>query len=89
MQERDVSLGTVISIGLWGLSFCFILAGTLVGIEADNLAVCIALCAHGLALSAAAATATVRGYFAMQNKLLRGAFELGKSSAVLRQVKGN
>lgn len=89
MQERTVDLGSVVAIGLWGLTFCFLLVGTVVGIAVDNLAVCIVLCSHGLALSAAAATATVRCFFVTQNRLLRAAFELGKSSAVLRQVKGN
>lgn len=89
MQGRQVDLGAVISIVLWVLAFCFILAGTIVGVADGNLVVCIALCVFGLAMSSAAATATVRCYFDTQNQLLRGAFELGKTAAVLRQVKGN
>ena len=82
-MEKQVSLTCVAAIGLWTATFLFILSGTVVGFVTgdEHMHVILALMAHGLACSAAAATVSIRLMFKRQNKLLRDAFELGRDSA--------
>jgi hypothetical protein len=60
--ERQVSVTCVVAITLWMTSFGLILAGSVLGLTtgADHLPIVLALMSHGLALSAAAASVTVR-----------------------------
>ena len=80
MVERTVSLTCVAAIGLWVLTLVLIFTGSLVAIVSDGgqLPTAIALLAHGLASSAAAATMSIRMMIRKQNNLLRDAFRLGE-----------
>lgn len=69
----NISLGCVAAYGLW--AGAVMLLG--IGMVIDSLYVQN----WGLALSAAAATASIRQYFVRQNRMMRNAFELGRDSA--------
>jgi hypothetical protein len=80
--ERTISLTCAAAITLWVMTFGFVISGTVMGLvigEANHLV--IALMAQGLALSAAAATMTIRLMLRRQYRLLRDAFQLGQDSA--------
>jgi len=89
MQQKKVNLTSVIAATLWAVAVGFTLAGTIVVLaSARELPVAVALMAHGIVCSAAAATATVRCYIDGQLRLLNGAFELGRDSGGgLRQMR--
>lgn len=82
MVERTVSVTCVAAIGLWVATFVLILAGAIVGLVSGNEHgwAIGALMATGLALSAAAATVSIRLMIRKQNHMLRSAFELGRDS---------
>lgn len=82
MNDRTVSVACVAAIATWGATFMLILSGTIVALvdHQDYLAVVLGLMAHGLALSAAAATLSIRYMFKKQNRFLRSAFELGRDA---------
>lgn len=63
VQDKTVSVGCMVAIVLWTLTV--ILLGISVALANDNVG------RIGLALSAAAATATIRTYFVRQNQLMR------------------
>lgn len=70
----SVSAGCVVACGLWALM------ALLLGLAwADSS---LELAVAGLATSAAAATASIRQYHVVTNKMLRDAFELGRSNGV-------
>lgn len=83
-----VDLSAVVAWGLWGVAVVFVFSGTLVGLETEQTGVTIALMAHGLMFSAAAAAATVRHVLLSQVHLLSELYELGKDSAGVRQMRG-
>lgn len=68
MTDRTISASCVAACGLWALSVMVIGTGWIVG-DAH-------LGQMGLAAAAAAATATVRGYFVTQNRIIRNGYEL-------------
>lgn len=72
MYNKKVSLGCVIAYGLWALTVILIAASWI--FDSAHMG------RTGLAFSAAAATAHIRQFFVMQNRLLRNAFELGRDS---------
>lgn len=74
LNDRKVSMGVVVSSVLWALVVLSLLASWLIYDTqlADRLG------QTGLAISAAAATATIRCYFCSHSKLIRAAFELGQ-----------
>lgn len=80
--ERTVSVTCVAAIGLWVTTFVLIFTGAVVGLVSGNEHgwVIAALMAHGLALSAAAATMSIRLMIRKQNYMLQNAFELGQDS---------
>lgn len=87
-MDRSVSLTTVAATALWSSTFLLILAGTLVGLSGgDRHSIMLALIAHGLAMSAGAATVSIRQMFKRQNSLLRDAFEMGRDSQGTSQVR--
>lgn len=63
VQDKTVSVGCMVAIVLWTLTI--VLLGMSVALANDNVG------RIGLALSAAAATATIRTYFVRQNQLMR------------------
>lgn len=73
VTDRTISACSVVAYGLWVLSVLMIGTGWIVG-NAH-------LGQMGLAAAAAAATATVRGYFVSQNRMIRTAFDYGRESA--------
>lgn len=83
MNERTVSVTCVAAVSLWVLTFLMILSGTVVAFTDHDryLAASLALMAHGLALSAAAATVSIRYMLKKQERFLRDAFNLGRESA--------
>lgn len=88
MLERDVNLVCVAATVLWIGTFALIATGALVGMVASWHAANVLMC-FGLALSAAAATVTIKAMLSQQNRLLRDAFDLGKDAgqAGLRQIR--
>lgn len=88
-MERQVSVWCVAAIGLWVTTVLFILSGTLTALnhtEGTGLAVALALMAHGLACSAAAATVTIRNMFTRQNRLITSAYDLGREAGQVRRL---
>ncbi|MGZ4518929.1 MAG: hypothetical protein ACXVXP_00355 [Mycobacteriaceae bacterium] len=86
MFATKVDLSRVVAYTLWVVTFLFILSGTLVAVATDDLGVALVLVGHGLACSAAAATATIRDLMFQQNRLLSEFFELGREAAGVRQM---
>lgn len=81
VQQRKVNVTSVVAATFWVVAVGFTLAGTIVAIAMRrDLGVALALMAHGIVCSAAAATATVRGYIDGQLQLLTDVFELGRDS---------
>lgn len=82
LSEKTVSITCIAAVSLWGLSFALVLAGTVVAlIDHDAyLAAVLALMAHGLVCSAAAATVSIRFMFKKQARFLRSAFDLGRDA---------
>lgn len=76
MTDRDVSFGCVVAYAIWALVVTLLAIAWAVESEA--------LGRTALALSAAAATATIRCYFVRQNQLMRNAFELGRDVTRMR-----
>jgi hypothetical protein len=72
----------VAAVSLWALTFVLIFAGTVVALVNHDryLAIVLALMAHGLACSAAAATVSIRYMLKKQYRLIRAAFELGRDA---------
>ena len=72
MNDRPVNLGCVVAYALWAATV------TLLGLSwlSGNLHLAGAACA----VSAAAATATVRMYFVTSNRMIRLAFEYGRET---------
>lgn len=79
MTDRAVSAGCVVAAGLWVLMV--VLLGVAWGTGNEDAG------RVGLACSAAAATATIRQFFVVQNRLMRNAFELGRDSAEVRPMR--
>lgn len=75
MQDKPVNLGCLVAYTLWGS----VLAIVLWSIGSRD----VYLATLGCALSAAAATATVRSYFVASNRMMRNAFELGRDSVTV------
>ena len=74
MTDREISAGCVVAYGLW---VCVVtLLATAWAVNSEGLG------RVGLAMSAAAATATIRSYFVRTNKMIRSAFELGREAGV-------
>lgn len=72
-REMHVSLGCAIATGLWVATVVLLTLGTLLSSHDAQ--------SWGLAMSAAAATATIRQYFVGQNRVIRNAFQLGRDVA--------
>lgn len=91
MQDRTISLSCVAAIAMWVGAVVLIGSGTIVALvnHQDYLAAVLALMAHGLVLSAGAATMSIRYMFKRQNHFLRSAFELGRDAgpAPVRSVR--
>ncbi|WP_163168071.1 hypothetical protein [Arthrobacter sp. Alg241-R88] len=84
MHDRTISITCLAAYGLWALAFLLIFAGTaaaVVGGPTDYLAIALGLMAHGLAISAAAATVSIRYMFKKQARFMRSAFELGRDAS--------
>ncbi|MGH3501289.1 MAG: hypothetical protein ACRDQA_10445 [Nocardioidaceae bacterium] len=77
MDDRDISIGCAVAYGLWAATAVLLVTGVCVGL-AGRSGTGIALCIWGLAGSAAAATATVRQYHVVTNKLLAQYYTLGR-----------
>lgn len=89
MFDREVSMGCVMSVTCWAGALLAMLTGTILLIVAPSLdsnlaAAALAVIAHALALTAVAATVTVRQMFKQQNRLLRDAFDMGRDVASRR-----
>lgn len=76
MTDRDVSFGCVVAYVMWTLVVVLLAIAWALDDEAIGRT--------ALALSAAAATATIRSYFVRQNQLMRNAFELGRDVTRMR-----
>lgn len=76
MTDRDVSFGCVVAYAMWAL--------VVVLLVLEWTLECESIGRTALALSAAAATATIRSYFVRQNRLMRDAFELGREVTRMR-----
>lgn len=84
MQGRQVGLGTLCAVLLWMGTFACVLTGTVAALGADGsdgFGVAIAFAAHGLALSAAAATVTICNAIGDQTRKNREAFLMGRDIA--------
>ena len=79
MDDVKISAGYTIAYTLWFL----VVAGMIVAsvFDLDHLG------RASLALAAAAATAHIRQFFVVQNKMLRNAFELGRDHAESRRLR--
>lgn len=73
MYDKKLSLGSVLAYSLWAVVALLLIASW--GFDSEHLG------RTALAVSAAAATAHIRRFFIIQNRLLRNAFELGRDSA--------
>jgi hypothetical protein len=80
MHEKHVTVGCLVAWVLWVSAFGLILTGAVTWIAWGNDDHGCALMSFGMAFSAGAATATIRTFFATQNRLLRDAFELGREA---------
>lgn len=78
MQDRSVSLGTVVAWGLWLAVVALLLTAAI----AESILVANIACAT----SAAAATATIRGYFCNYNRDMRNAFNAGRDHNNMRAL---
>lgn len=78
MTDRTLSAGCVVATGLWALMVVLLAVAWATGNDDAGRV--------GLACSAAAATATIRQFFVVQNKMVRNAFELGRDSAQVRTM---
>ena len=83
--ERQVSMGCIASIVAWLITFAFILSGTVVAIaggpDGRSITIALGLLAHGLAISAGAATVTIRAMLRSHMRLMHDAFELGRDTS--------
>lgn len=78
-QSKQVEVGCVVAAGMWGATAALILVGTIVGsIQGTVTPAVIGLCSTALALSAGAATATIRTYFVRMDRKVNQFFELGR-----------
>lgn len=87
MDDRTVSMGCVMAVVAWALTFALGLGGTIALAVADShasYAVAAALILHALLGSAVAATLSIRRMFVRQNLLLRDAFDMGREIAQRR-----
>ena len=73
VNDRSVSLGCVAAYAMWVTTVGLLLMGTVHGSGIVAM--------WGLAMSAGAATATIRSYFVNHNRMMRNAFDLGRDSA--------
>lgn len=84
MNDRRVSLSSIVSAALWALTFAFIVVGIVVGVTWHYETAANGLMNLGLAFSAMSATATIRSYFCRQNRLLRMALDSQDDAPVTR-----
>lgn len=82
-MEKQISVTCVAAIVLWVATVVFIFGGTVVGLVMghEQMPVVVSLMAHGLVLSAGAATLTIRYMLREQNQMMRDVFALGRDSA--------
>lgn len=89
-MERQITVVYVVATILWVSTFVLIAAGGVAGMMwgSDGFHMANVLMCSGLALSAAAATVSIRAMLCRQNRLLREAFEYGRdSSGSVRRVR--
>lgn len=88
---RQVPLCRLAEVALWGLVALLLATGTVVGIAVgtDWFPAVAALMAHGLALSAAAATVSIRNRITRQEAQMRDVFLMGRESTTIRPLERN
>lgn len=79
VTDRTISAGCVTAAVLWVLTAVLLAASWATG--------SVILGQVGLTCSAGAATATIRQFFVMQNKMMKNAFDLGRDSAQVRPMR--
>lgn len=84
MNDRRVSLSSIVSVALWVLTFMLVIAGIVAGVAWHYETAANGLMNLGLAFSAMSATATIRSYFCRQNRLLRMALDSQDDASVTR-----
>lgn len=88
MNDRQVSLGTVSAVTCWLATWLLLTIGTVVGLAGDGERIFAGevLLAHGLAMSAVAATVTVRAMLRNHGRLMQDAFSLGREAGSVRRL---
>jgi hypothetical protein len=80
MNEKHVTVGCLVAYGLWIGTLALLIVGTVLTLIPADEMWGVAVLAWALCGSAAAATATIRRFFAYQNRMMRNAYELGRDS---------
>ena len=86
-DDKTVSVAHIAAVAAWIATVGFILTGTLVGLSTGHVIIAFSLMAHGLAMSAAAATVTIRCMMRTQNRLITNAFHVSNDVRKVRAVR--